>query len=287
LRKHKKIHGDPLYECAHCLKRFKGYTTLHEHELLHFPPQFSCEHCDKKCHQKQQLRAHKRTHTGERPYGCTQCGKTYIRSSHLYDHMRLHEGDRLYACTKCDKMFPSASYLYTHNVSHTSDSTFPCDQCDKIFKALTTLKLHTKRIHCGSKYVCTECNKVFTIERSLHLHSSICLAKNRREGSESSGHVLLAEQQDCESLSRNKGRASDEGRTGTVENLGTSDNCSVPCVRHSDTCSDCKLSSELQGEHVAQCCPVSALLLGCGLCGCVFSTEQKVKGCFYQHTTSL
>jgi uncharacterized Zn-finger protein len=46
------------------------------------------------------LEAHKRTHSGERPYACDEPGCTYCatQASALEKHKRLHSGERPFAC---------------------------------------------------------------------------------------------------------------------------------------------------------------------------------------------
>ncbi|KAJ1640543.1 hypothetical protein T492DRAFT_583900, partial [Pavlovales sp. CCMP2436] len=61
------------------------------------------------------LTAHKRTHSGERPYACDEPGCEYraAKAGNLTAHKRTHSGERPYACDEpgCDYR---AAELGTH-----------------------------------------------------------------------------------------------------------------------------------------------------------------------------
>ncbi|CAH8552573.1 unnamed protein product [Heterobilharzia americana] len=53
-----------------------------------------CPYCPKSCERKDNLQAHIRTHTGERPYPCRYCPKAFPQKDHLRAHIRTHTGEK-------------------------------------------------------------------------------------------------------------------------------------------------------------------------------------------------
>ncbi|KAK3755283.1 hypothetical protein QZH41_004103 [Actinostola sp. cb2023] len=74
-----------------------------------------CDVCGRVFPREKSLQAHKRTHSGERPYICDfpNCGKSFVQSGQLKTHQRLHTGEKPFLC-----MAEDCSTRFTHANRH-------------------------------------------------------------------------------------------------------------------------------------------------------------------------
>ncbi|KAM8962240.1 zinc finger protein 367 [Pelodytes ibericus] len=79
----------------------------------HSSSRIRCNICNRVFPREKSLQAHKRTHTGERPYLCDypECGKAFVQSGQLKTHQRLHTGEKPFVCSEngCMSRFTHAN----------------------------------------------------------------------------------------------------------------------------------------------------------------------------------
>ena len=75
---------------------------------------FTCETCGQLCASDYNLKAHKRIHTGEKPYSCELCEYRSAVRGNIAIHMKTHTREKPHICEMCGRKYPQKASLNRH-----------------------------------------------------------------------------------------------------------------------------------------------------------------------------
>ncbi|XP_077321431.1 uncharacterized protein LOC143955222 [Lithobates pipiens] len=156
---------------SECRKSFSNQAFLLAHRRSHTGEKpYVCSYCGKGFAHKSDFNKHQRIHTGEKPYSCSECGKSFTQKSNHMRHQKVHLAEKPYSCAHCGKDFSQKSNFQRHVQSHSEEKSYSCRECGKHFTLKAYLLQH-QTVHSGQKpYCCTECGKYFAHQSSFYRH---------------------------------------------------------------------------------------------------------------------
>ncbi|CAL2029985.1 unnamed protein product [Caenorhabditis brenneri] len=113
------------------------------------PTLHKCEYCGKVDKYPSKIRAHMRTHTGEKPFKCDICGMAFSQKTPMRLHLRRHFDQKPYECDVdgCKERFVSGAILKMHvEKKHLNKKKYVCIRgCGRVFSSAFNQRHHEKK----------------------------------------------------------------------------------------------------------------------------------------------
>ncbi|XGW24651.1 hypothetical protein V3C99_006238, partial [Haemonchus contortus] len=113
------------------------------------PVMHKCQYCGRVDKYPSKIKAHLRTHTGEKPFKCDICGMMFAQRTPMRLHVRRHLDQKPYICTieGCDLRFVSGALLnYHQQTKHFLTKRYICLKgCGRFFASARNQRNHEAR----------------------------------------------------------------------------------------------------------------------------------------------
>ncbi|CAC5396702.1 unnamed protein product [Mytilus coruscus] len=155
LNTHMRRHGEKNFKCTYegCRWAFYLYNELKAHYRSHTGERaYLCDICGYAAGTKNRLNRHHHTHTGERAYHCEYCNYKAGTRTHLRRHMRIHIGSKPYKCPYCPYSCNTHENIRKHiskTKKHAGLPIYPCKFCDYGTSNTVDFRFHLEQKHKG------------------------------------------------------------------------------------------------------------------------------------------
>lgn len=145
LTRHNKINHQGPYECDLCGDKFSNKPELETHLHKHVCKNSSaCYTCHTLSQSESSAPPKKRNPQENRLHYCLVCDRSFPFASGVKAHLRTHTGEKPFACNQCNQSFAHSGGLSYHKriVHQEIDPSHFCDVCDRGVFSATELNQH-------------------------------------------------------------------------------------------------------------------------------------------------